>query len=105
MKIKNTVIALLIICFLNACAMNNIAWKTNENIKKVEIGMTKEQVIQILGNKYMITASSKSNQGHAVEVLGYKSDTDEEYKLTFISNKLTEWNREHVNKYVVKDSE
>ena len=105
MKIRNTAVVLLLTCLLNACAVNNIAWKTNENIKKVEIGMTKEQVIQILGDRYMITASSKNNQGHAVEVLGYKSDANEEYKLTFISNKLTEWSREHVNKYVVKDSD
>jgi len=102
---KNIVLALVITCFLNACVGNNIAWKTNENIKKVEIGMTKEQVIQILGNKYMITAASKNLLGNAVEVLGYKSDANEEYKLTFVSNKLTQWSREHVNKYVVKDSE
>ena len=105
MKIKNIIIFFLAIFFLNACVMSNVAWKTNEKIKKVEIGMTKDQVIQILGNKYMITSSSRNDKGSPVEVLGYKSDSNEEYKLMFVDNKLTEWNREHVNKYVVKDSD
>lgn len=103
MKVINRLLSILAICFLNACISNNIAWKTNENIRQVKIGMTKAEVIQLLGNKYMITSSSNDAYGNPVEVLGYKSDADEEYKLKFLSNKLTEWNREHVNKYVVKD--
>ncbi|GGB94820.1 hypothetical protein [Dyadobacter sediminis] len=103
MKTIKLLLFFLAACFLNACISNNIAWKTNENMRLVKIGMTKEEVIHLLGNKYMITSSSNDAYGNPVEVLGYKSDADEEYKLKFVSNQLKEWNREHVNKYTVKD--
>lgn len=69
--------------FLNACISNNITWKANLKIKEIKIGMSKGEVINILGNKYMITSSSKDPLGNAVEVLGYKSDISEEYKLKY----------------------
>lgn len=82
---------------------NNMAWRTNDLIKEVNLGMTKSEVIAILGQKYMIASSSKDEKGDPTEVLAYKSDSSEEYRLKFVSNKLIEWNREHINKYVVPD--
>jgi len=72
-------------------------------MKKVVLGMSKEQVINILGNDYLIASSSKDIYGNHIEVLAYKSDVHEEYKLKFINAKLTEWNREHTNQYLVKE--
>jgi hypothetical protein len=69
----------------------------------VEIGMTKEQVVNILGNKYMIDSALKDEKGNNIQVLGYKSDSSEEYKLKFINNQLSGWNREHIHKYIVQD--
>ncbi|WP_221392163.1 outer membrane protein assembly factor BamE [Dyadobacter sp. NIV53] len=103
MKLNKMLLSLLAIYCLNGCVSNNIAWKTNENIKKIKIGMTKEEVIKTLGQKYMITSSARDAYGNPVEVIGYKSDMGEEYHLKFITNKLTEWNRQHINKNVVKD--
>jgi hypothetical protein len=100
MKIKPLIVAILMTGFLNACISNNISWTTNERIKNVEIGMGKDEVIRILGNRYMITSSSKDYLGNSVEVLGYKSDFSEEYKLRFVNDTLTEWNREHVPRYI-----
>lgn len=65
--------------------------------------MSKDEVIKILGNDYMIASSLKDERGNRVEVLAYKSDIYEEYKLKFINFQLTEWNREYTNKYIVKD--
>jgi len=103
MKKTTLLLSILMFWMLNACVSNNIAWKTNENIKQVKIGMSREDVIRTLGEKYMITSSSNDAYGNPVEVLGYKSDVGEEYKLKFVSNKLKEWNREHVNKYMIKE--
>ncbi|HEV7381699.1 MAG TPA: hypothetical protein VGN64_18005 [Dyadobacter sp.] len=102
MKIKGVVV-LLISLWLSGCVTNNVAYRTNERMKQVNIGMTKSEVIGILGQKYMISSSSKDEKGNPTEVLAYKSDSSEEYKLRFINNKLTEWNREHINRYVVPD--
>ena len=65
--------------------------------------MSKDQVVAILGKDYMIASSSKNDYGKPVEILAYKSDVYEEYKLKFVNDQLTEWNREHTNKYIVKD--
>jgi hypothetical protein len=103
MKIKIGVLVFFLSVWLTGCVTNNMAWRTNERIKEVNLGMTKSEVIAILGPKYMIASSSKDEKGNPTEVLAYKSDSSEEYRLKFISNKLIEWNREHVNKYVVPD--
>lgn len=65
--------------------------------------MSKDQVVTILGKNYMIASSSKDDYGRPIEVLAYKSDVYEEYKLKFVDTQLTEWNREYTNKYIVKD--
>lgn len=84
---------------LSGCVHNNITWKTNDRVKKLELGMEKDDVIRNLGNRYMITSSSKDHLGNVIEVLGYKSDVTEEYKFRFVNHKLTEWNREHVPRF------
>jgi len=100
MKMITVLLAIIMAGFLNACISNNITWKANERIKNVEIGMGKDEVIRILGDRYMITSSSEDHLGNTVEVLGYKSDVSEEYKLRFVNKKLIEWNREHVPRYI-----
>jgi len=103
MRIKNIFSGFIIICLLNACVTNNITWTANQNIKKLELGMKKEQVIAILGEKYMVASASKDGYGKVIQVLSYKSDSSEEYKLTFVNNELKEWNREHISKYIAQD--
>src|SRR5690554_5804286 len=96
MKLKNSLLIALIACLMSSCATNYVIWNAHEKIKNVQIGMTKDQVVQIMGEKYMITSSSIDEQGNHIEVLGYKSDTYEEYKLKFINDKLIEWERERI---------
>lgn len=97
---------LLIYCvgyLLTACVSSHITWSTHSNMKKVAIGMSKDQVISVLGNDYLVASSSKDERGNNVEVLAYKSDVHEEYRLRFINAQLAEWSREFTNKYMVKD--
>lgn len=65
--------------------------------------MSREQVIHILGRDYLVVSSAKDAQGNPVELLAYKSAVDEEYRLKFVNAQLVVWNREHINKYIVKD--
>ena len=98
---------LLLVCcisyMLTSCVSNYITWSTNDNIKKIGLGMSKEQVIQILGKDYIVSSSSKDERNNQIEVLAYKSAAYEEYRLKFVNAKLTEWNREFTNKYLIKD--
>lgn len=88
---------------LTGCVSNHLAWNTHAKIKNVALGMSRDQVVDILGKDYMLDSSSKDGYGKPIEVLAYKSDIDEEYKLTFVNARLTEWHREHTRKYLVKD--
>jgi hypothetical protein len=103
MKIKSAVVAFFLSIWLPGCVSNNIAYRTNDKIKQVNLGMSKNEVIAILGEKYMIASSSKDANGNPTEVLAYNSS--EEYRLKFVNSKLIEWNREHINKYVVPDQQ
>ncbi len=100
MNFKTILFCLFMTAVVSSCVSNNITWKTNERVKKLELGMEKDEVIGILGNRYMITSSSKDHLGNTIEVLGYKSGHTEEYKFRFVNHKLTEWNREHVPRYL-----
>lgn len=100
---KSLLIIFCIGCLLTACVSNHITWSANDNIRKVALGMSKEQVIQIMGKDYLVVSSAKDVQGNPVEVLAYKSAVDEEYQLKFVNAQLVVWNREHINKYIVKD--
>ena len=88
---------------LAACVSNHITWNANANIKKIALGMSREQVIQILGNDYLVTSSAKDERGNPVEILAYKSAVYEEYRLKFVDAQLAEWSREFTNKYPVKE--
>ncbi|GAB3900396.1 hypothetical protein GCM10028825_51590 [Spirosoma agri] len=101
--VKRFVLVYCLSYLLTACTSNYINWHTNDNIRKIGLGMSKEQVIQVLGKNYMVSSSSKDERNNQIEVLAYKSDAHEEYRLKFINDKLTEWNREFTNKYLVKD--
>lgn len=103
MKIKKALIVICLSIWVSGCVTHNIAYHTNERIKQINIGMTKSEVIGFLGQKYMISSSSKDEKGKLTEVLSYKSDSSEEYHLKFTDDKLIEWKREHINRYVVPD--
>lgn len=100
---KSLLLIYCIGCLLTGCVSNHIAWNINTNIKKIALGMSKDQVISILGKDYMIASSSKDAYGKPIEILAYKSDAYEEYKLKFVNAQLMEWNREYTNKYIIKD--
>lgn len=100
---KSVWLVLCIGCLLTACVSNYIAWNTNSNIKKIALGMSKEQVTKILGRDYLAASSSRDERGNQVDIIAYKSAAYEEYRLRFVNNLLTEWNREFTNKYIVKD--
>lgn len=64
---------------------------TDENMKKVELGMTQEQVISAMGKRYEIIGAREN-----MVILGYKSYDNGIYKLFFVDEKLIEWNKEWI---------
>lgn len=60
-------------------------------VKKLEPGMTKAQVTNIMGKQYRVMYVSAEPEG-TVEVLQYHSGMDEKYFLHFIDGVLVRYN-------------
>ena len=104
-----TRICILFILVLITTACSSLANMTSEKMNKLELGMSKQQVTEILGRNYTI-AEKKIENGVQVEVLSYRDfyKDDEFYMFTFKNNTLEKWHRElalkqEVVKEVVKD--
>lgn len=100
-----TRICILFILVLITTACSSLANMTSEKMNKLELGMSKQQVTEILGNNYTI-AEKKIENGVQVEVLSYRDfyKDDEFYMFTFKNNTLEKWHRELALKQeVVKD--
>lgn len=62
-------------------------------LKKIEIGMTKQEVINILGNTYDVVAARDTPDG-TLEILRYTGMTIDgyyPYLVNFLDGKLVEW--------------
>lgn len=100
-----TRICILFILVLITTACSSLANMTSEKMNKLELGMSKQQVTEILGSNYTI-AEKKIENGVQVEVLSYRDfyKDDEFYMFTFKNNTLEKWHRELALKQeVVKD--
>ncbi len=99
---------LTLICTLASCAsvlppdykgLTSSMMNADNNIKKISLGMTKEQVITIMGEHYEIIGSKEDEL-----LLGYKAYDYGIYKLRFVNNKLMEWAKDWLPQYYKKDS-
>lgn len=104
-----TRICILFIIVLITTACSSLVNMTSEKMNKLELGMSKQQVTEILGSNYTI-AEKKIENGVQVEVLSYRDfyKDDEFYMFIFKNNTLERWHRElalkqEVVKEIVKD--
>jgi len=74
---------------LTSCATIGSMMSADHNMRYVEINMTKEQVISIMGDKYEMVGSTED-----LLILGYKTADDGIYKLYFENGLLKEWYKE-----------
>ncbi|MGI6049102.1 MAG: hypothetical protein ACOYEG_14030 [Petrimonas sp.] len=71
---------------------------TRAKMEKLELGMTKKEVVNILGRGYKI-AEKRIDSGKEIEVLSYQDSPQEYYFFLFENNSLQEWYRELIPKY------
>ena len=96
---RKILLCFFLVALLASCSMTRI---TGTKMDKLELGMSKDQVINILGNGYNI-AEKRSENGTEVEVLSYKDhyNQNEFYMFVFSNKKLEKWYRELLPKYEV----
>ncbi|MDF2478094.1 MAG: hypothetical protein K0S24_3577 [Sphingobacterium sp.] len=94
---KNNLIAILglLTVVLSSCSGARIATMRQSKMEQLELGMSKLQVVNILGSSYSI-AQKEANAMDTIEVISYRNvPFDEEYYLfRFKNNKLEKWHRE-----------
>lgn len=90
--IRKTLCFIMLILCLSACSSFVSTWNFSSNVKRVCQGMTKEQVISIMGKSYNVEEAVNRPNGY-VEAISY--NTDEAYYLfKFTDDRLEEWHRE-----------
>lgn len=89
-----TILTLLTI-FLSACSGTRIATMRKSKMEQLELGMSKSQVVTILGASYSISQKEVSYKD-TIEVISYRNIPfdDEFYLFRFKNNKLEKWHRE-----------
>ncbi len=101
--IRKTVFLLLLAGLVTACGsmvpsnyagISSSMMRTDEQMKKVSLGMTKEQVIEVMGIYY---EALEAREGEFV--MGYKVYDYGIYKLYFTNGKLTKWRKEWLPRY------
>lgn len=108
---KKIVFISLIACLLAACSTHNQIAKSKDNVKQIELGMTKKEVITIMGKKYEVFGASQTLEGAVVEVLQYEGadsklayasyGADRYYLFTFEDGRLVEWHTEKINPMIL----
>lgn len=94
-KIKILILSTFIIFFLHSFVSCQVVHMTSKKMNRLELGMSKEQVTQILGNEYTI-AEKRLQDSNEIEVLSYRDSyyNDEFYLFLFKNQKLEKWYRE-----------
>lgn len=72
----------LFVAFLLSLIFTSCSILNNTNVKKVELGMSKTQVIKIMGNNYKVMALERTPDG-TLEVIGYIAEVSSYMYYTF----------------------
>ena len=99
MKIIKLLFCFSLILLLSSCTSSSTIM-TSEKMNNLELGMTKDQVVSILGKGYTI-AEKRVDNGVNLEVLSYRNlyKDDEFYMFVFTNDKLERWYRDLLPKY------
>lgn len=82
-----------IVLLMTSCMSTINLWNADSNMRKIEIGMTKSEVVAIMGKTYEVVGASQEQDG-TVEMIGYPSSQTEIYVLYFLDGILQRWQKE-----------
>lgn len=85
-SMKKLIFALFITTILTACSSKIY----NSALQKIELGMTQEQVIDLMGNDYTVTNEQIVNNQEQV-TLRYIDYFKNQWYFNFLDNRLVKW--------------
>jgi hypothetical protein len=80
-----TIICLLALLALAGCS------SLEDRSQKLQLGMTKQSVIDLLGSDYTTTAARVDADGSAISILKFHEDRKEDLFLYFRNDTLVQW--------------
>ena len=96
--IKYVLLAGLSVYLFTSCgATLSNALAADSNIQKLELGMTKQEIVSIMGDTYKRLEVKQTSEGYR-ETLGYLDFQDGIYRFRLLNNKLQEWDYLQPNK-------
>lgn len=85
--------ALALFLTLTSCASNIALMNADKNMRNLKIGMTKQDVIKIMGSNYKSAGAERSVDGSTLEKISYDNLSNEEYQLELHNDTLVRWNK------------
>jgi len=96
--IKRLLLISLIVLLFGSCA----SYYVSRDIKKIELDMTKEEIIAIMGKSYSPVSLDRTENGTILETIKYSAQVSYYYYfLHFENGKLVRWNEEYMPPYRV----
>ena len=94
-------------CSLFSCSsVSSVFNKTpEERVKQLELGMSKKQVIEILGKSYTPMSLGGDASGGRVETLSVAIDDDWRYIIKLVDGRLDNWTRERIPNPYYRDTQ
>lgn len=89
-------ISLSLMLLLASCSSYQTMVNANDNVKNVSLGMTKEQVIAIMGQSYRLSGVSSLENGGLKEAIWYPATQKSIFFFTFEADKLIEWHERFI---------
>jgi len=87
---RHLFVIIAVVLILTSCGSAQIF---DSRVKKLELGMTKKEVISIMGGSYDVLAASQVPEGN-LEVLRYFSSLSYSYIVHLLNNELVEFHQD-----------
>lgn len=97
MKKYTLILVAVVAILLTSCASINNQLSAGSNMTKVQLSMTKDEVVKIMGRTYEVVGSRQTNEG-SEETIGYLDAYNDIYMLTFLNGRLVEYHKEWLPK-------
>lgn len=93
MTMKKLITFIFLGVFISSCSPKVLPMNVIKNMQKLDLGMSKEQVIEIMGKYYIANSNFVNHEGKSEQTIAYSIDEFDEFRLLFIDNKLMSWDR------------
>ena len=93
---KKLIVFLSLAALLTSCsAVNNLMKSDPEsNVRKIQLDMSRAQVIDAMGKKFIPMKAAKNADGVDVETFAYEiENTNERYIFELVDGRLVKWER------------